>query len=247
MISQGAVQPAKFQIEFSEKKRIGSDAFAFYFTPKQDFAFLAGQYLQLTLPHQNPDTRGIKRFFTIASSPQEDKIMIATRIIQSSFKKALFTLPKGKKLECFGPLGSFTMSGEQETSRIFLAGGIGITPFRSILLNAAFMSSQTPLTLFASFSTPQELVFYDELINLSKDRKSIKVIYTISHPENSQTNWSGERGRISAELIKKYVQDCLSAKYFISGPPKMVEAMVEIVGGMGVFREQIKKENFTGY
>ena len=104
-----------------------------------------------------------------------------------------------------------------------------------------------PLTLFVSFSTTEDLLFYDEFSETARNNSNIKIIYTITRPEESQGVWKGEVGRISEALIKKYVKDILKQTYYIAGPPKMVSAMEAIVKNMGIPEEKIFKENFVGY
>ncbi len=239
--------PEEFFLPFVKKEQVAKDAFAFYFDrSKQAFDFIAGQYIRITLPHQNPDERGITRLFSIVSPPYDKQnLIITTRIIQSSFKKTLYNVTPDTQVKFFGPMGVFVLKEEEHNPRVFLAGGIGITPFHSMLLYANEKKLQFPITFFASFSTPEDVIFQQELESIAKQNPNIKVIYTVSHPENS--SWQGEKGRISEELIKKYVQNMSEPTYYIAGPPAMVLAMEELVKGMGVAQEQIKKEQFVGY
>lgn len=240
--------PQDFVLPFLKKEQVATDTFAFYFDRRGfEFDFTAGQYIRMTLPIDNPDPRGTSRFFTIASSPLEKSyVRVVTKVIQSTFKNTLAGLQPGEKVHFFGPVGQFILR-ENDGSYIFLVGGIGITPVLSI---APFVDAQklkAQLTVFISFSTPEEVIMKDQLEEITKQNPNIKVIYTITHPEESKSTWNGEAGRISEELIKKYVQDPLKPHYYVVGPPKMVDAMVEIAKGMGVENEKIVKENFIGY
>ncbi len=225
------------------------DAYAFYFDRKnEDFDFLPGQYIRMMLSISNPDERGNSRLFSIVSSPLEkDYLMITTRIIQSSFKQELVKLPEGSMVKFFGPMGKFTLTEDEMEPRVFLAGGIGITPFHSMIRYVAQKNLPVSIYLFVSFSTIKELIFYKELSQIAIEKPNIKIIYTITHPKESQDNWQGEIGRISDTLIKKYVLDIQKPIYYIAGPPKMVEAMVLMVSQMGISADKIRKENFSGY
>lgn len=241
--------PEEVFLPFIKKEQVAKDAYSFYFDrPAKAWDFVAGQYMRLTLPVTNPDQRGNSRLFSISSSPLEkDYIMVTTRIIQSAFKKTLFSLTPQAKVLVFGPLGKFVLDENDLTPRIFLAGGIGITPFHSILTYVAAKKLTIPITIFASFSTAEDLIFYNELTTIANQIPSIKIVYTITNLENSQIPWIGETGRISESLIKKYVSDPSVPSYYIAGPPTMVAAMEQLVKDMGVQIEKIRKENFVGY
>lgn len=243
--------PVDFSLSLIKKEKVSQDAYAFYFdrTKNPDFEFRPGQYIRMTIPHENPDERGSNRLFSLITSPlDKEKIGITTRIIQSSFKKALASLSEGSQVQFSGPRGMFIFDETDIRPRVFLAGGIGITPFHSMLLYINEKKLSIPITFFASFSTVADIVFYDELMNFQKENPNIKIVYTVSRPEESGEPWSGETGRISQELIKKYVGDISKALYMVAGPSAMVQAMFEIVQTMGgVPQDQIKKETFTGY
>jgi len=245
------MQSAPYQLPFLKKDQVAEDTYSFYFDRSQIRSnFIAGQYIRMTLPHDNPDDRGVRHYFTIASSPlQKDTQMHMTKIVEkrSTFKEQLFSLETGQMVDFFGPLGAFVLPETDELPVVFLAGGIGITPFHSMILYADAVKRQIPITLFVSFSTVAEVVFLDELQHIAAQNPLLKVVYTVTHPEESQAAWSGETGRISAEMIEKYIADCTKPLYYISGPPAMVEAMKAMVTAMRVPQEQIKEEKFTGY
>lgn len=239
---------SNFILPFLKKEKVAENTYSFYFDKsRHDFSFLPGQYIRMVLDIKNPDERGNSRFFTISSSPEEKEyIVITTKIIQSAFKKRLDEVKIGEEVKFFGPFGGFVLDEKDKSSRVFLAGGIGITPYHSMITYAASKNLSIPITLIVSFSKTDEMIWYDLLSSIAKNNKYVKVIYTITHLE-SLKNWNGETGRITHELIKKYVQDILNPKYYIVGPPIMVSAMEEIVISMGVASDKIFIENFTGY
>ncbi|MBI2074432.1 MAG: FAD-dependent oxidoreductase [Candidatus Levybacteria bacterium] len=240
--------PNIFLFPFIKKEEIAEGTYAFFFKKSEEFNFLPGQYIRIILPHQNPDNRGQTRLFSISSSPLEkDYIRIVTKVIKSSFKKALYNLTPGAKVQFSPPMGSFILKEEDKQERLFLAGGIGITPFLCMLEYANEKKLSIPLTLFVSFSTVEEVIYYKKLQEISQNNLSIKIIYTVTHPEDSKKPWVGETGRISQNLIKKYALDILKPFYYIAGPPAMVDAMRKLVDSMGVANEKIRTENFTGY
>ena len=243
------VQPKEFYFPFVKKEKLARDTYSFYFDPaERGFNFLPGQYVRMTLDIKNVDSRGSSRSFTISSSPLEkDHIAITTKIIESSFKKRMLKLAAGEKVKFFGPMGGFVLDEKEKGQRVFLAGGIGITPFHSMITYSHKKKLSIPITLIVSFSSVEDLVFYKELSDIAKENPYIKIIYTVSHPEESDKPWNGEIGRVSEDLIKKYVPSFLNPLYYIVGPPKMVAAIEEVVKNMGVRNEKIFIENFTGY
>jgi len=252
------VAQREFYLPFIKKEKLAKDTYSFYFDfGKQSFDFLPGQYVRMTLDIQNPDDRGSSRAFTISSSPlDKEYIVITTKIIKSpvpdgtglsSFKKRLMMLKSQELVKFFGPVGGFILNEETKDPRVFLAGGIGITPFHSMITYAHKKKLSIPITLIVSFSTVEDLIFYEELLDIAKKDNHIKVVYTITRPEESSIQWKGETERISETLIKKYIEDIDKPLYYIVGPPAMVSAMEEVVRNMKVPSEKIFLENFTGY
>jgi ferredoxin-NADP reductase len=240
--------PRDFELPFVKKEQIVKDIWTFYFSRKDtDVDFLAGQFIRMTLAIKEPDERGSSRTFSISSSPlDKEYLTITTRVLQSTFKQTLFNLAPGVSVSFFGPNGRFLLV-EENKQYVFLAGGIGITPMHSMIRFASQANLKSTMMLFASFSSPEEMIFYDELVKISKDHQNITVIYTITKPEISQMSWTGEKGRISADLIKKYAPDFVNALFYVSGPPVMVDAMLSLVKEMGIPDERVKKEKFVGY
>lgn len=237
-----------YVIKFLSKQELAKNTYTFIFEQPNDFEFLPGQYNRWTLPITATDGRGSSRFFTISSSPLiKDRLTITTKIIQSDFKKALLNLKANDEIKIFGPMGNFILDETNTKPRVFIAGGIGITPFHSMLTYAAAKNSTIPLTLFVSFSIPEEIVFYEELKKLEEQHPTIKIIYTITKPEESQTTWNGEKGRISEEMIKKYVADINNTLFYVVGPPPMEEGTKKLLSDMHIFEENILTEAFTGY
>ncbi len=242
--------PKNFTLPFLNKEQESKDAYTFYFdrSSVKDFDFIAGNYIRITLTIPTPDDRGNSRYFSITSSPlDKNHLTVTARIIQSAFKKTLWSLEPGTEVQFFGPVGRFLLDETDTRQHVFLAGGIGITPFHSMLLYAAQKNLTTPMTLFVSFSTVEDMVFHDEFMRIATEHPNIKVVYTITKPEESQKPWAGETGRITKELISKYVSSPTSALYYMAGPVAMVMSMEEMIKGLNIPQEQVKKEQFSGY
>lgn len=237
--------PAQFQVVLERIKPESNDAFSFFFRRDSQFDYLPGQYLKLSLPIKHPDARGSSRFFTIASSPTEKNyIMITARILQSSFKIALHNLKPGDTAQMMGPFGRFV--ADSPGSYVFLAGGIGITPFRSMVIFTRDKKLHSDIKLFASFRKVDDLVFFDELSKVASDYPRFQFIPTITQPEECK-NWQGEMGRIDKEKIKRYIENIDVPMYYIAGPQTMVDLMFQLVQGLGVVPDHLKKEHFPGY
>lgn len=240
----------KFELIFLKKEKLNKNTFTFYFSRVKrgsvSFDFNPGQYLKLFLNIENPDERGTSRYFTISSSPTDkDYLTITTRIIKSSFKLKLASLVPGEKVRSFGPLGYFEFDPKSKKQNIFLSGGMGITPFHSILKFVDYKRIDFRITLISSFSTKEEIIFYDELKKIESKNPNVKVIYTLT--KNKSLTKEFENGRINEELIKKHVSGYKNAKYFIVGPESFEFFMFEIIQEMGIKEENIFKENFPGY
>jgi ferredoxin-NADP reductase len=246
------ISPTQFTLPFLHKEYIAKDTYSFYFdlSTKPEYTFSAGQYTRLLLDLPEGDPRGRSRMFTTSSSPdQKDNLIITTKITDypSIFKRQMMQIKKGQRVDFFGPMGGFILPTQSKRPLVFLAGGIGVTPFHSMLLYAAKINYKTPITLIASFSTVEEAIFFNELSKLGNDYPSIKVVYTISHPEDSREKWKGEKGRISEELIRKHISDMLLPDYFISGPSVMVGDMLNLLEEMKIPLDQVREEQLTGY
>lgn len=237
------------ELRFIRKEKISqNDTYTFYFERKNlPFTFLPGQYLRLTFPNLE-DERGNSRFFTISSSPTEEEyITITTRIIKSPFKFCLLKLQKGDSVEFRGPFGRFVLDENDKRSHIFIAGGIGITPFRSMIFYAKDKKLSIPMTLFASFSLSEDVIWKEELLELEKTIPNLKSIFTVTKHENSKVPWKGVVGRLDQNKFLKYISNPTELIYFIVGPTGLVESLKSTILELGVKDENIHIENFPGY
>lgn len=249
------------EITLKQKKLEAQNIWSFIFSKPKGLTFQAGQFLQLLLPHDNPDDRGIKRYFTIAASPSEDFLMVTTKIIKSSstFKKALYDSEIGTSFEAVDPAGPFVLP--QETIPcILIAGGIGVTPYRSMAKFCADKKLPIPLKLVYANKTPEETAYFDFFKNLEKENKFFRAFYTMTEPprpqrlrvamaggEKSKMEWKGRVGRIDEALIKEVAGKSDKNLYYISGPDPMVESYKTLLNQMGILGERIRLDYFPGY
>ena len=239
----------QFSLPFIKKQQLTKDVSSFYFDRTNvPFDFLPGQYIQMVLPHEFPDVRGTSRYFTIASSPLEtDYLMVTTKLIQSTFKETFYNLAPGQDVSFFGPMGKFVFNESDVRERVFIAGGMGITPFRSILHFVSAKKIVTPITLFVSFAAEEAMLFYEELMALARKHTHLNIIYTISDRSNVSSTWRGEKERISELLLKKYLTDVTTPLYSVVGSPGMVAGTRQLLQGLQIPEENILSEDFTGY
>lgn len=235
-----------FVLPFIRKEKIAKSTYSFFFDRTGiDFDFLPGQYIRMTVPHENSDDRGTSRFFTIASSPHETgHLMITTKLFQSTFKETLHALIPGTPVQFFGPMGNFILDESDRTPRVFLAGGVGITPFYSMIQYAAAKDLAIPMTLIASFTHPDEVVFYEELLRGTQKNKNFKIVYTVAQ---SATSWAGQTGKLSGDLLKENIANMSDASYAIVGSLSFVAATKELLRSLFILEGSISTEDFTGY
>ncbi len=230
------------ELTLIEKRRETLDATSFFFQPALPILWTPGQFLIYTLNHENPDLRGKMRFFTVSSAPFENHIAITTKIddkAPSSFKKTLNQMPIGGKIEGKGPDGDFVVK-DPFAEYVFIAGGIGITPFRSILtkMNHDSAISHKPLAtrvtlLYANKN--DDIPFKKELEEITRSNPNIKIHYFVSPM------------RITKDSIEKIIPDLKKPLYYISGPNAMVEDMQNILKSLGIEDRKIKSDYFDGY
>ena len=209
---------------------------------KQKINFKSGQFLNYKLDVKDP--RSSTRSFSIASSPTENFLMLSTKISQSPFKQMLNLMNVNDEIEAAGPYGIFILDEIKDV--VMLSGGIGITPLRSMIKYSLDKKLKVKITLFYSNKIPEDILYRKELETFAKNR-NFTLVNTITEPKESKESWKGITGRIDENLIKKYVKDFNNKIFYICGPPKMVDAMVEILKGMNIPQQQIKIEHFLGY
>ncbi len=218
------------------------------FRPDRKVHFEAGQYLELTLAHQQPDSRGIRRYFTMTSSPTDPDLRIAFKFYDqsSTYKRALLAMKVGESTVASPVIGDFTLPTDSAAKLVFIAGGIGVTPFRSILQYLIDLQQTRDIVLIYASHSPAEFVYQDFLAK-AVQKLGIKVIYTIIDQMAVPANWTGQVGRITPEMITTLIPDFKLRGYYFSGPPAMIANFTQVVTGLGVSRTQIKSDAFSGY
>lgn len=234
---------ASYKTTLAGKQEIARGTVAFHLKKPEGFTFAAGQAVYLTLPGQKEvDSKGTVRTFSIASAPQEPELVIATRMTDTAVKRYLADLPTGSPVAVEGPYGDLTLDGDTRPA-VFLAGGIGITPFRSMILDAAARDLPRDLTLFYSNRSAGDAAFLSELEQLAQENPRFQLVATMT----DAANWQGELGYIARDMIARHVGDVSRPVFYLAGPPVMVAAMETMLKQAGVKPESIRAEMFAGY
>ena len=237
-----------YKVRIKHRKEVAEGTMAFYFEKPPGFEFKAGQFLNYTLiDPPETDAEGNLRSFSIASAPGEEDLMLATRMRDTAFKRVLKAIPLGTEVKIDGPFGSFTLHRDASRAAVFVAGGIGITPFRSMIVDATRKEVSRRLLLFYSNRRPEDAAFLSELQQIEKQTPSFKFIGTMTEMAKSLERWQGETGFIDQPMLARHLSDLAAPIYYSAGPPAMVTAMSEMLLQAGVDENSIRTEDFTGY
>ena len=243
----------KLSLELHSKEKLqGTDVMKFRIA-RGGIDYTAGQYAFFKLDHISGDVKGPIRHFSIASSPTEqDHILISTRIRDTPYKQKLASLKEGAKILVWGPEGEFVLHDDYSKPAVFLSGGIGVTPFRSMIKYATDKQLPIKITMFDSNRNQQNILYKEEFDRWADQNKNFKVIYAVTEEEQEATNsnWSGERGRIGKSMLERHLSkdEIGNAIFYICGPPGMLKAMQELLQKeIQIPKDRFKVEVFTGY
>lgn len=237
-----------FLVRLGDRQEIAERTIACRLEKPPGFMFKPGQFIEVAL--LNPpetDAEGNSRAFSIASAPQEDFLLVATRLRDSAFKRVLSHTSPGTQVKIDGPFGDLRLHNDSSRAAILLCGGIGITPFRSIILNATQNKLPHRIFLFYSNRRPEDAPFLEELQALEKQNPNFKLIACMTEMEKSRRRWDGESGKISRDMIEKHLGGLPSAIYYVTGPPGFVAGMRAMLEDFEVDDDNIRTEEFGGY
>ena len=240
-------RPRRAVLPLIESRRESPTVMTFRFsTHGQEFPYLSNQAVRLALPGVD-DPWGAVRSFSLSSSPSEaGELAVTCKITDTSFKQALSRLRPGDPAEVFGPLGAFLFDGTRPS--VFIAGGIGISPFRGMLRFASDTGNTAEKRLLYSARVPEELVFREELDGFARSSPHVQVLYTITRPSESPQSWDGRVGRIDAAWIRDVAEPLDRPKFYVVGLPEMVDPVVAMLGeSLGIPEDDIDYEVFRGY
>ena len=229
-------------VTFDHSQEVGENIQTFFFKPDRPVHFTAGQFAEWKIEHPKADKRRDKRWFTISSSPTDELVSLTTKRAEangSSFKDALFRLQPGSQIHMSDPMGDFVLPKLIQTPLIFVAGGIGITPFHSMLTWLTATKETRPIKLLYGVRSEDEIIFQDTF-----DKANIHPTIVVSEPTPA---WGGERGRISAEMILGLMQPSDDSLVYVSGPEAMVETIEKDLKKAGINKNQLVLDFFPNY
>ncbi|MDP5293273.1 FAD-dependent oxidoreductase [Oceanimonas sp. CHS3-5] len=235
---------ASYDITLKRTEPVADGTLALYFDKPDGFAFRAGQCVRLVLKDPpETDDEGNGRMLSLASAPAESELMVATRLRDTAFKRVLGGLKPGAVLTLKGPYGDFVLPAEGDAPVVFVTGGIGITPVRSMLLQALDEGDNRAITLFYANRSLGDAAFLYELQQACAGRSNYELVTILTQ----DPGWQGEKGRLDEAMLRRHVMDLTAPLYYLDGPPGLVSAMKSVLAGAGVPEDRVRTEEFAGY
>ncbi len=227
----------KLLLPLKEKVKIANKTYDFIF-PKNNLSFIPGQYMEWTLAHNNVDDRGNRRYFTMASSPTEDNIRLGVKFYEpaSSYKKAMLVMDQNQEIIAGQRTGDFTMPSDRNKKLVFMAGGIGVTPFRSMLKYLIDTNERRDIVVFYSDKNETEIA-YKDIFDEAQQKLGIKTVYVCTE----------KTGRINDKIIVQEIPDFKDRYFYLSGPHAMVAGFETLLKNLGMGTSHIKTDFFPGY
>ena len=237
-----------FEAALLDRELVATRTMALRFAKPADWTYRAGQFIDMTLiDPPETDAEGDTRGFSVSSAPSEGVIMITTRLRDTAFKRSLQTIALGSAVRIEGPFGDFGLHHAQRPA-VVLTGGIGITPFRSILVEAAADGGlRYPVVVLYANRRPQDAAFLDQIAALARHDPNLTFVPTMTSLSPLDSSWRGERGRIDQHMIARHAVNLADAIYYLTGPPGMVQGLRSMLVASGVDEDDIRTEEFTGY
>lgn len=233
------------KVKLIRKETVANDTMAFHFAKPEGFEFRAGQFADYTLiDPPETDAEGNTRGFSLVQAPFEPDLVAATRMRDTAFKRVLKDLPIGTEVKLDAPYGDFSLHKTQSTPAVFIIGGIGVTPVRSMIAQATHDKTAHPLILLHASRTPADLPLKGDFEQLARDNPNFTYVMTVESPPDG---WQGEHGRVDAAMVKRLVPDLHKPIFYLSGPEGMVKAMRALLVGLEVNEDNIRTEEFSGY
>jgi ferredoxin-NADP reductase len=243
-----AVLMADQKSKLIRRVEVAEGTMAFHFEKPYGFNFKAGQSADVTLTYPpETDAEGNTRTFSIASPPFEDELVFCTRMRDTAFKRSFKKVPLDTEVKISSATGSFTLHKNPAKPAVLLAGGIGITPFLSIVRQADRDRLPHKLYLFYSNRRPEDTAFLETLQTLETTNPNFHLICTMTEMSKSNKEWKGEMVLIDKEMLSRHLAVLQGPICYIAGPPTMVAAMRQTLAGAGVEEDDIRAEEFAGY
>lgn len=237
-----------WRLKLVAREEIAEQTTAFYLERPPGLEYAPGQFVDLGLVDLPEwDEEGTSRSMTIASAPCEERLMFAMRMRDTPYKRRLGALPLGSELIMDEPAGAFTLDGHNDRPAVFLAGGIGVTPFRSMIRQAIHEGRQRKVFLFYSNRRPEDAAFLEELRAAAREHVWLTFVPTMTQPWQSRLPWREETAYIGPELIARHTGGLDQAVYYLAGPPAMNQSVNQALVEAGVRRHDMHADPFDGY
>lgn len=237
-----------YSLKLKSRSEVAERTLEFRFDKPDGMEFRAGQFMDLTLlDPPETDAEGNTRGFSINSAPDERELIFTTRLRDTAFKRVLEAMPLGTEIKLEGPFGDLMLHNKASRPAVFLAGGIGVTPFRSLVRWAAHQHLPHRIFLFDSNRRPEDAPFVDEMRGLAKENPNFVFVPTMTRMGRSKQPWDGETGYIDKTLLEKYLKELAGPIYYIAGPRAMVAGLRAMLNQAGIDNDDIRTEEFSGY
>jgi glycine betaine catabolism B len=230
------------KVTYVKSEKIAKDIYSFYFKPEKPVRYTAGQFIELYIPHPSQDKRGKKRWFTLSSAPHEELLAITTRFTDpngSSFKQALQGLNKDTILHMASPMGDFVLPKDSSIPLVFVAGGIGCTPFRSIIRDLQLTNEARDIQMIYASRNSDSVAFLNIFQKLGDQFKIIL--------SDIDTSWKGETGKLNADKVYEMAEIKDNHYVYLSGPEPLVETLNDELKAKGLNKRHIYTDFFPNY
>lgn len=242
-----AVEVAAVEVALVGRENVADRTMAFHFSKPPGFRFKAGQAIDVILADGASAGATGRHAFSVVSAPFQNELVVATRMRDSAFKRTLKSLTIGRSVQIEGPFGSLILHNNRARPALLIAGGIGITPFVSMLRQAAQDGLQQHLLLLYANRRPEDVAFLDELQRLSAANARVRLVATMTQMASSAQQWHGETRPIGEELLASLVGGLVAPICYVAGPPAMVSAARQALNRAGIDDDDIRSEDFHGY
>jgi ferredoxin-NADP reductase len=235
-------------LKLKAAEKLSSDTYEFVFESDVPLSFRPGQYMEWTLPHTRQDSRGNRRFFTLSSAPGRREIRMGVKFYPkpSSFKKRLLAMKPGEVISACHLAGDFTLPRDRREKLAFIAGGIGITPFASMIRHMLDTRDQRD-TVMLSANWRADDISYEPLLREAQEHLGLRTVHALSATNEVPPGWQGAVGFVDSKMLQEVLPDYMKRTFYISGPPAMVTASKRAVIELGVKPGRIRTDYFPGF